>query len=187
MGRAIVHHIKEYVISECKKPSSKYGEGPFEFHFVPMAKHAKTIAKKLGADVEVVEIAAWLHDIGSIIHGRVDHHITSAKIAEEILKKNNYPIGKIKLVKKCILNHRGSVNNKKNSIEEKIIADADAVSNFDMPPGLFQAAYYYEKLDQGAGIKSVREKLQRKYKKLCFKESKELVREKYKAAMLLLK
>ena len=179
--------VKEYVTSECKKPSSKYGAGPLEFHFIPMVKYAKSLAKKLGADIEVVEIAAWLHDIGSIKHGRRDHHITSAKIAEKLLKKCKYPYDKIELVKKCILNHRGSVNNKKESLEEKIIADADAVSNFDVIPGLFQAAYYYEKLDQGEGIESVRAKLQRKYRNLCFRESRELVKEKYKAAMLLIK
>lgn len=183
----IVNKIKEFVVLECKKPSSKYGDGPLEFHFIPMVKHAKLLAKKLGADVEVVEIAAWLHDIGSIKYGRKDHHITSAKIADKLLQKNNYPSDRIELVKKCILNHRGSVNNKKESIEEKIIADADGVSNFDMIFGLFQAAYQYEGLSQGEGKISVREKLKRKYKNLCFKESRKLVQEKYKAAMLLIK
>jgi len=184
---SIVLKIRRFVEKECKKPSSKYGDGPLEFHFVPMVKHAKLLAKKPGADIEVVEIAAWLHDIGSIKYGRADHHITSAKIAEKLLQKYKYPNEKIKLVKKCILNHRGSINNKKESIEEKIIADADAISNFDMIPGLFQAAYRYEGLSQGEGKISVREKLQRKYKKLCFKESKDSVKEKYKAAMLLLR
>jgi uncharacterized protein len=107
------------VEEECKKPTSKYGYEPYPCHFVPMVKYAKKLAKRLKADEEVVEIAAWLHDVGSIIYGRDNHHITGAKIAEEKLKELGYPPEKkIELVKKCILNHRGSKQNKRETIEE---------------------------------------------------------------------
>lgn len=176
-----VGKIKKFVEKECKKPTSKYGFEPFEYHFVPMVKHAKILAKKLSADTEVVELAAWLHDIGSIKNGRKDHHKTGAKIAEKKLIELDYPRDKIKLIKKCIVNHRGSVNNNRESLEEKIISDADAISCFDNLPGLFKAAYVFEDLTQGEARVSVRKKLERKYKQLYFKESKDMVRDKYKA------
>ena len=76
-----------------------------------MVNYAEKLADELGGDKEVILIAAWLHDIGSIIYGREDHHITSAKVAEDKLKELQYPAEKIELIKKCILNHRGSQQN----------------------------------------------------------------------------
>ena len=74
-----------------KKPSRKYGEEPFRFHFIPMVGYAKALAEEMNADIEVVELAGWLHDIGSIVYGRENHHLTGAKIAEAKLKELNYP------------------------------------------------------------------------------------------------
>jgi putative nucleotidyltransferase with HDIG domain len=182
----IIQEIKNFVEEECKKPTSKYGYEPFTFHFVPMVKHAKELADKLGGDKEVIILAAWLHDIGSIIDGRKDHHITGACIAEKKLKELNYPAEKIELIKKCILNHRGSVRNRRASIEEQIIAEADVMCHFDNITGLFKAALVYEKLDQGQARISVRDKLKRKWKQLHFSDSKKIIEPKYKAAMLLL-
>lgn len=183
----IVTEIKNFVEKECNKPSSKYGSEPFEFHFVPMVKYALKLSDEFKADREVIEIAAWLHDIGSIIDGRESHHISGAIIAEKKLQELNYPKEKIELVKKCILHHRGSISEERQSIEEKVIAEADAMSNFDNVSGIFKAAFVYEGLNQGAAKDSVRKKLQNKYKRLHFKKSKEIIEPKFKAAMLLLK
>lgn len=183
----IVQKIKNFVESECKKSSSKYGYEPFPFHFVPMVKYAEKLASELGGEKEVILIAAWLHDIGSIIHGREDHHITGAKIAEEKLKALQYPAEKIELVKKCILNHRGSQQNDRKSIEEQIIAEADAMSAFDSISGIFKAAFVYEGKTQGEAKDSVRRKLENKWNQLHFEKSKRVIKPKFEAAMLLLK
>lgn len=45
------------------------------------------------------------------------------KIAEELLTKYNYPKDRIERVKQCVLNHRGSKDYPRNTIEEEIIAD----------------------------------------------------------------
>ena len=132
-------------------------------------------------------ISAWLHDIGSIIYGRKDHHITGAQIAEEKLTKLGYPIEKIELVKKCSLNHRGSQQNFHASIEEQILAEADVLSSFESIAGIFKAVFVYENLNQGEAKDSVRQKLENKWKQLHFESSKDIVSPKYEAAMLLLK
>lgn len=182
-----ISDIKNFVKKECKKPTSKYGYEPFPYHFVPMVKYAKNLAKEFNADLEIIEIAGWLHDIGSIMEGRENHHISSARIAEKLLIDLKYPKERIERVKNCILNHRGSVNNNRISLEEKIVSDADAMSNFDNLSGIFKAAFTYEKLEQGEAKISVRNKLTNKYKQLNFNKSKELIRPKYEAMMLLLK
>jgi uncharacterized protein len=183
----IIKQIKNFVEEECKKPTSKYGSEPFEFHFLPTVEYAEKLADKLGGDKEVILISAWLHDIGSIIYGRENHHITSMKIAEMKLKELDYPLEKIELVKKCILNHRGSQENKRETIEEQIVAEADAMNSFDNLSGNFKAAFVYENLTQGEAKNTVREKLKRKYKQLHFKESKEIIKPKFEAILLLLK
>lgn len=183
----IVTQVRDFVESECKKPTSKYGYEPFTFHFVSVVNYAQKLAKELKADEEVVLIAAWLHDIGSIVHGRDDHHLTGAKIAEQKLKELGYPQDKIELVKKCILHHRGSKQNSgKLSVEEQILIEADVLSNFDNLPGIFKAAFVYEHLSQGAAKESVRKKLENKWKQLHFESSKRMIKPKFDAAMLLL-
>ncbi|MBT3582565.1 HD domain-containing protein [Candidatus Woesearchaeota archaeon] len=88
MNTDLIEKIRAFVEEECKKPTSKYGYEPFPAHFVPMAEEiVPELADKLNADKEVLMIAAYLHDIGSIVHGRADHHITGAQIAEEKLQE----------------------------------------------------------------------------------------------------
>jgi len=182
----IINEVRNFVEEECRKPESKYGYEPFEFHFVPMVNYAKMLSEEIGGDKEIILVAAWLHDIGSIIYRREDHHITGAKIAEQKLKELNYPEEKIELVKKCILNHRGSIQNKRESIEEQIIAEADVMSNFDNIAGIFQAAFVYEHKNREEARASVKQKLENKWKQLHFDKSKEILKPKYEAAMILL-
>ncbi len=183
----IIQEIRDYVEGECKKPSSKYGYEPFPFHFAQVVEYDGKLADELGGDKEIILIAAWLHDIGSIMYGRKDHHITGAKVAEEKLQELNYPKEKIEHVKKCILNHRGSQQNSCGSIEEEILAEVDAMSSFENISGIFKAAFVYENLSQSEAKISVKQKLERKWKLLHFEKSKQLVRPKYEAVMLLLK
>jgi uncharacterized protein len=182
----IIREIKQFVENECKKPTSHYGYEPFPFHFVPMVKYALKLANQLGGDKEIIEIATWLHDIGSIMYGWENHHVTGTEIAEEKLNSFGYNSRKTELVKKCILNHRGSQERNRDSLEEKIVAEADVMSSFDNIAGIFKAAFIYENLTQGEAKISVREKLKRKWNQLHFLESKVLLKPKYEAAMLLL-
>ena len=182
-----VDEVRNFVENECKKQTSKYGYEFFVFHMISMVGYAEKLAEKLNADREVVLLAAWLHDIGSIVYGREKHHITGARIAEEKLKELGYPEDKIQLIKKCILNHRGSQKNNRESSEEKIIAEADTLANFDNITGIFKAAFIYENKNQGEAKDSARKKLENKWKQLHFEDSKKIIKPKYEAAMLLLK
>jgi uncharacterized protein len=186
----IIERVKNFVEEECKKPSSKYGYEPFVFHFHSVHKYAKELAEGkvsegAGVDIEVVEVAAWLHDIGSIIRGRKDHHVTGSEIAEEKLREFGYPEDKIARVKHCIYAHRGSQKIPRESVEAQIIADADVMSHFDTIAGLFKAAFVYENLNQGDAIDSIRQKLTNSYGKLS-SDAKEIIKPKYEAAMVLL-
>jgi HD superfamily phosphodiesterase len=139
-------------------------------------------------DLEVLEISAWLHDIGSIVYGRHNHHITSAEIAEKKLRELNYPDEKTEKVRLAILNHRGSneENNQRSFIEAEILAEADAIASFEFLEGLFKAAFVSENMTQDEARASIRKKLQNKWNQLKLEESKKIIKPRYDAAMLLL-
>ncbi len=182
----IIEKVRKFVEDECKKSTSKYGVEPFEYHFAPTAKYAKMLARELGGNEEIVEIAAWIHDIGSIVIGRGEHHITGAKIAEEKLREFGYDEEKVQLVKNCVLHHRGSQKMELETLEEQIVAEADAMSNFDNIAGIFKAAFVYEHKTQGEAREDVLRKLKNKWSQLKFEKSKDIIRPKFNAIMILL-
>lgn len=179
----VIEEVRKFVEQECKKPSSKYGYKPYSDHFVPMVEYARFLAGKLNADTEVVEIAAWLHDIGSIVHGREDHHITGTEIAERKLRELGYPEKKIAQVKHCILSHRGSKNIKRETVEAQIIADADAMDIFNDVKNRIKAATDYENKTLDEAKKSVRQKLINSFNKIS-SQAKEIAKPKFEAALL---
>ena len=132
-------------------------------------------------DMNVLTVAALLHDIAmpSNVGSREEHHIYGAKIAEDLLTQYNYPQDKIERVKQCVLNHRGSKNLPRNTIEEEIVADADVMAHFDSIPSLFNLAFKELNLDLHDGTEYVKSKLERDYNKLSSR-TKEILKEKYK-------
>lgn len=183
MRKDIINYLENEIKSRCESENNFFGEGIF-YHIKAVAENAVYLADKYGADKEVAEIAAWLHDIASITDYSLyeEHHIYGAEMAEEILNGFDYDKGKIQLVKRCILNHRRSKPAEKQSAEEICIADADAVSHFDSVPSLFYLAYVKRGLGIREGIEFVKNKLERSYSKLS-DSGKVIYSEKYKAAM----
>lgn len=173
MEKEIINKIKVEIRNRCDSPDNFFGVGSYE-HIESVAKHAVELANYYDADIEICEIAGWLHDIASITDYSLyeEHHIHGANIAEEILQFYNYPKDKIELVKLCILNHRGSVPKEKITKEEICVADADAISHYDTLPSLFYLAFVQRKLDIDEGITFVKSKLDRSYNKMS-NESKE--------------
>lgn len=163
----LINEIRNEVEYRCKQPSNFFGYGCFE-HIESVAFHAVQLAKLYGADQEVCEIAGWLHDIASVTDYELykEHHIHGMDIAEKILKKFNYPQDKIELVKKCIYNHRGSLDSNRLSLEEVCVADADAISHYDNIPSLLHLAYVQRKLDIDEGRQFVKDKLDRSFSKM---------------------
>lgn len=186
MRNDIIEYLKKEIKNRAESENNKFGYGAF-YHIRAVAQNAKFLAEKYNADVETCVISGWLHDIASITDYSLyeEHHIHGARIAEEILKKFEYEDEKIELVKLCILNHRGSINNERLSKEEQIIADADAISHFDSIPSLLYLAYKERNMNIEEGIEFVRNKLKRSYNKLS-EESKEIYKKKYENAMSLL-
>ncbi len=176
MNPKIEHLIREL----CKGQ-----EDILDNHILYVVRYSKQLAQQLGADEEIVEIAAWLHDIKKLTGEKEDHHIHGAEEAETILKELNYPLEKIEKVKECILTHSSDERYPPQSIESKIVASADALAHFDNFAGVAYVAFHSRKLSREEGRKWIIQKYQKSMKKIM-PEAKEIVKEKYNAIKLLL-
>lgn len=110
-------------------------------HIKYVVKESLFLADKLGADTEVVEIGAMLHDIAMMkrVGTKADHHINGAKIAEQILTKHKVDKVKQQKIIGCVLHHRASSN--AENLEELCVADADILAHFSNIPMCFFSAF----------------------------------------------
>ena len=184
----IENRIYEEVKRRCNLPTNTYGIGAWDHHIKIVYELAKKYAIEYDADEEIVSLAALLHDIASVtdVSFTEEHHIIGAEIAEELLMKEAYSQEKIEIIKKCILNHRGSKVVSKNSPEEICIADSDAMAHFYSIPSLLSMVYKEKNLSIDDGSKFVMDKLDRSYNKMSDK-GKELVKKQYESAKNILK
>lgn len=88
------------------------------------------LAKGKNIDMEVLEAAALLHDIGGAKEtadpsGKICHATEGAKMVKPILKKLGFPKEKIKHVQDCIKTHRYKTHRNPKTKEAKILFDAD--------------------------------------------------------------
>ena len=155
------------------------------YHLKPVVKYALVLAKTLGADKEIVEIAAWLHDITRLGGEDEEHHISSATEAEKILNELNYDKKKIQIIKHAILTHRSKMSKERKTVYDHIIASADAMAKFEDPAAMFYMAFNVKKLGVEEGKEWLRKKFEKSWHKMI-PEAKELVKEKYDFLMNML-
>lgn len=87
------------------------------------------IQESEGGDLEVLRLAALLHDVGVVKEHQLggNHAEYSAQIAREFLSAANADEGLIDHVEACITTHRFSRGLKADSIEAQILQDADRI------------------------------------------------------------
>ena len=141
--KKIRNKVYEAVKEACYAPSNKFTYTAWHYHILPVVRHSLELGKKLNADLEVLELAALLHDYSGILDYDFypKHHVIGAKMAGEMLEKTGFPVEKIEMVKSAILHHRGSVKSKRLSKEEKIIASADAMSHITELADMFYLTF----------------------------------------------
>ena len=172
----IVKIVKEKLLEYSKKSFEKDGYDFWNNHIKYVFKNAHDLAIKRGADVEICELSALFHDMAMVADfgPRDEHEKYGAQMARSMLTELSYPKEKIDLVEKCVLHHRGSKDDKRDTVEEQIIADSDVIAHFDSIPSLFSLAYNKIKLPMDEGKEFVKNKLTRDYKKLSPQGQKEL-------------
>lgn len=100
-------------------------------HITAVVTLAIKLAELTGADVEVAEAAAWLHDVRKEAGG--DHPEEGAKFARKLLPKTDFPDKKIDAVAEAIEDHMGLWRNKPlKTLESQILWDADKLSKIGL-------------------------------------------------------
>lgn len=176
--------VEETILSS----KNKFSDTAWKHHILPVIKYCLILGRKMKADLEVLELAALLHDYACFESASFykEHHIHGSRLAEKFLVKMNVPKDKIQLIKDCIMSHRGSVKIKKKTLEAKILASADAMSHISELADMLHLAYgiYHYKTEEG--VKWLQGKLKRSWAKIM-PEGKNMVRKDYQTAMKILK
>jgi uncharacterized protein len=94
-------------------------------HVLRVWRLAERIGREEGADLEILQGAALLHDVGraeQVLTG-ADHAAVGAARAREILA--GQPPEKVERVARCIAEHRFRVESPPSSLEAQVLFDAD--------------------------------------------------------------
>lgn len=95
-------------------------------HILRVVQLAQQLAETEGADVEIVQAAAILHDAQEKPTQRADHHWASAKFAQRILHSEGWSDERIAAVLHCIRAHRFRDDHEPpQTLEAQILFDAD--------------------------------------------------------------
>lgn len=121
------------ILTEAKKHfTNSRGSHDFD-HVERVLKMALHIGKKEKANLEIIQLAAILHDVkrndADKKHGKIDHAISGAEVAGEILRKYKYDEKTISAVHHCIASHRFRNEIKPKTIEAKVLFDADKLDS----------------------------------------------------------
>lgn len=122
---------RDKILEKAKKYYEDLNDSDFSHnfdHFLRVEKLARRIGESENADLEILEAASLLFDIARKLEdeGETDDHAEEgAKIAREILSEIEFPKNKIDGVYHAILVHRKSKGRAPETIEAKVLQDAD--------------------------------------------------------------
>jgi len=129
--------INNKIIEEVKEKAKEFfvsASGCHDWSHVERVYNlALRIAKKEKSDINVIKLAAYLHDVGRREEmqskGKICHAEKGVELAEKILEKYNLDKDIIENIKHCILTHRFRNDHKPTTIEAKILFDADKLDS----------------------------------------------------------
>lgn len=104
---------------------NSFGKSHGLAHVQRVIANSMVLARRLGADIDMVYTIAAYHDLG-MSGPRAIHHITGGKIlmADQRLRKW-FSDEQIKIMKEAVEDHRASASHEPRSIYGKIVAEAD--------------------------------------------------------------
>lgn len=148
----------------------------WDIHVKPVIEYSRQMAEKYGADMEVVWLGALLHDIARLTEEEPHDEIGSEK-AYGILLENGFDADIAEKVKNVVLRHRCKQHSPE-TLEEKIVASADAMAHF-LPPFYIWIGKYSNK-NFSEIIEKYRSKIERDFNdKIFFEEERRIVEPQY--------
>ncbi|MFA5318217.1 MAG: HD domain-containing protein [Patescibacteria group bacterium] len=129
--------ISKDIIRQIEKEARKYFIGASGCHDWTHIERTRNLALRIGkkekADLQILEIAALLHDVGRKeemkAKGKFCHAQRSAEIAEKFLRKLKINENDIKNILHCIICHRYRNEHIPQTLEAKVLFDADKLDS----------------------------------------------------------
>jgi len=145
-------------------------------HVKPVIDFSKELAKKYNANLKVVWLSAILHDLARL-DDLEPHDEISAERAYDMLLEKRFSKEIAEEVKKTILTHRCK-KHKPRTLEQKILATADAMSHFKLPFYFWFSSISSKPLKEQ--LEESLQKIERDYnEKIFFEDERELVKKEY--------
>jgi hypothetical protein len=137
------------------------------------------MAEKYKADLETVWAGAILHDIAQLSE-KEPHDILGADIAYVMINERGFDREFAHKIKKIVLKHRCK-EYIPETLEEKIVASADAIAHLTTPTYIWLMKIRDD--DFKSNLKYISDKLDRDFdKKIFFEEEKEKVKKYYEVS-----
>ena len=119
---------------------------PFNYrweHVQHVVGLARWLATETGADAEIVEAAAWLHDVRK---AEPEHALRGAEAAQEILAGTDFPPHKVDAVADAIRQHEGLYRDESTPLtplEAGVLWDADKLSKIGVQALIYALSTRY--------------------------------------------
>jgi putative nucleotidyltransferase with HDIG domain len=183
----LCRETREFVQEACQRRENIFGPAFFDQHLAVVAECAASLAAPMGAEIEVVDLAAYLHDLSAVCDfaTMLDHARVSADLATRILLGKGFPQSIVGSVARSIASHSEPIPIGSASPEEVCISNADAVARILRPAYWMYFVFEIRKYDFEAGRQWLRALIERQWRKLI-EPARELVGERYAATLKLL-
>jgi len=134
-------------------------------HILRVTRLCEEIGRAEDADMRVLIPAALFHDVARPLEKKtgIPHEEEGARIAEEYLRKNSFDSERIPAIVHAISTHRYSTGPKPETLEAKILSDADKL---DAMGAVGIARTFMQAGEHGDGIKGANDHIHEKLLKL---------------------
>lgn len=154
--------MRAYVRAECAREQNVFGPSFYEEHLAVVAEYGTRLAERLGADREIVETAAWLHDIAAVRDRAAlpRHAALGAAMAGELLCPHGYTAAEAGRIAACIASHSTPLAIGEGTTEEVCVSNADAIAQIVRPVYWLYMVYGVRRLGYEEGRRWLLERVE---------------------------
>lgn len=147
----------------------------WDVHVKPVIEHGKQLAEKYDADLEIVWLSSILHDIARLDDVENHDEVGSEK-AYKILLEKGFDENVAKRVRETILTH-SCKQYIPETIEQRVVASADAMSHFLAPFYLWMGKYSDKNFEELQ--KKNLQRVEHDYNKIFFEDERTVIKPQY--------
>lgn len=172
--------VRQLVLEECHRPGNMLGPSFFSQHLAVVAEYAAKLAGCLEANLGVVELASYLHDLSAVrdISTLPQHAVLSAALATDVLAEHGFGTETIEAVARAISTHSSPIHIGDGSPEQVCLSNADAIAQIVRPQYWSYFAFGVRRLSFEEGNRWLAERIGANWAAMI-EPARELARDEY--------